>query len=195
MISKVVYGLMLINSKENEKMNYKKYTLVLLILFMLLISSAKAGVDHRLKFDIGYPAGYMDLMAGFSYELILEIPYVIHPQFIVYNHFLLNTNNENDVGFGMSMTSIYLMGRRPIKIIENRLDSYIAAGFGSHFIYSISDEESPLENKFTITSKGHVLFGLNLYLSEHWYFRSEGRVTYPSDIIWDSGCIGIGIRF
>ena len=165
------------------------------IVFLLPLGNAYAQSEKGFVGSLGLLGGYMDLSANVAFYARAEIPFPIDPELIVAESF----STKGDGGGGrlsMNELSWYLLGRYTITTSMPKLSPFLAAGAGMHFIYSFSSDKSALgdTSKAILLSKAHLFLGLDLNLGTNVFLTGQGRLTYPSDIILDSGYFGFGIR-
>lgn len=179
-----------------------KRILLYFIVNICLIFNVCAESNSRGSIDIGYPAGIMDVSFGVSFYYYLPKYESITPELrsSVYSYDRLKNTFHRSL-WDMSVTSFYFLGKYFLPSYDI-FSFFLSAGTGFHYIVSFSDAGSPVgEHGFfkdwshDVTLKAHGFFGTEIPISKKFYLIIEGRATYPSNIILDSGILKLGINF
>lgn len=181
--------------KEDCTMN----RVVTLFSLLILLSTSASGVEinNSITWSLGIPQGEMNFSANPGWRLSLDIPSVITPEFRLGGCF--STRSEAGSRTSMLMGSAYVLGRKDFSDTGGKITLYIAAGPGFHAMYSFySAGKDGLDfyksHKTTLLLKAHGFVGIDLDLIGRFFFTAEGRMTLPSDIVIDSGYLGVGLR-
>lgn len=171
--------------------------IVLAIFISLSSHYAEGQVDMGVIGAVGIPRGCMDFSINGLWFVRMNLPFPVNPELMFHESF--STKNDENGGGRLSVNVLtsYLLGRYAIVSPFPKLSPYIASGIGIHLINSFSANESAIggKSKTILVSKAHLFLGLDLSLSSKWFLSAQGRVTYPSDIILDSGYLGLGVKF
>ncbi|MBC8466101.1 hypothetical protein H8D57_03655 [bacterium] len=175
---------------------------MLLWLFLILpFGDLKAEINFGMVGSVGLPQGFLD----YSFDAYLFTRYSLKiPLKVEFGSGLNGSFQTHQQGGKVGFISIpsYLLARYEIKLPITELNPFISVGTGMHLIYSLKIGEnriiqaiSDMGNPFRIVCKVHILFGFNYSLGSNWFLMTQGRITYPSDIILDSGYLGLGFKF
>jgi hypothetical protein len=169
--------------------------LILAILVLLPFGNTHAQAEMGITGTLGLPAGYMNLSVNGAFYTRVDIPFPIHPELMLAESF--STKGDGAGGrLSMNVLSGYLLARYSFASPIPQLSPFAAAGAGIHFMYSFSSDQSALgeKSKSILLSKAHLFFGLDFDLTQKLFLMGQGRLTYPSEIILDSGYLGLGVR-
>lgn len=192
---KPLLGLKLINRERGKTMKQVMTGLILVISFLVPLVNTGAQTEMGLIGSLGIPRGFMDFSVNGSWFARMNLPFPVDPELMITESF----STKGDGGGGhlnMNVVSSYLLGRYAIPSPVPNLSPFIAAGAGIHFMYSFSSKESALgdTSKTILLSKAQMFFGLDFNLTSKLFLTGQGRLTYPSDIILDSGYLGLGMK-
>ena len=169
-----------------------KQATVIAILAVLVLSSGNA--EAQLIGSIGLPRGYMDFSMDITWlTSFSRIPLVNE---LMFNESFSTKADGADGRLGMNVLSVYVLRRYRILPSGRLISPYIAAGIGIHNMLSFTDSNHPFGSNIELdaVSKVHLFLGLDFSLSTRWFLSAQGRITYPSDIIVDSGYLGLGMK-
>lgn len=180
-----------------------KMKITFFIFILIFVEQASSKSDFGLKMGFGMPTGIMDLSLNAGSYLRFPQYKFINPEVISHFSWSINGISEEVEGiYSMLSTSIYALARYQIMPSTSRILPYVSPGIGIHYLISLSEANSPVgEHGFSkywrhaATIKAHAFFGTEFLISQTLFLFFEGRVTYPSDIILDSGFIGLGMKF
>jgi hypothetical protein len=192
---KPLLGLKLINREQGKAMKQAMTGLILAISFLVPLVNTGAKAEMGFIGSIGIPRGYMDLSVNGSWFTKMNLSFPVVPELMLTESF----STKGDGGGGrlsMNVLSGYLLGRYTIVSPEHKFSPFVAVGPGVHFMYSFSSKGSALgdTSKAILLGKAHLFFGFDFDLTSKWFFTAQARLTYPSDIILDSGYLGLGMK-
>jgi len=171
----------------------KTFLLICLIIVNAIPFSdikANGGVEPGL----GFPAGYMDI--SFDASVYRRIPVINRGdiEFRLQGSFATKGDGYKGRLFNI-VASSYVLGRYVIATYIDDMTPFIAAGAGLHRIRSWANEKSPLHDfpQWTLTAKAHLFYGMEYKLGGNKYLIFQGRMTYPSDILFDLWFLGVGL--
>lgn len=169
--------------------------LILAISFLVPLVNTGAQTEMGLIGSLGIPRGFMDFSVNGGWYARMNLSFPVDPELMLTESF----STKGDGGGGrlsMNVVSCYLLGRYTMPPPVHNLSPFIAVGAGIHFMYSFSSKESALgdTSKTILLSKAQMFFGLDFDLTSKLFLTGQGRLTYPSDIILDSGYLGLGMR-
>ena len=152
---------------------------------------AKGGLEPGL----GFPAGYMDF--SFDASIYQRIPIINRGdiEFRLQGSFATKGDGYKGRLFNI-VASSYILGRYVVATYIDDITPYVSPGAGFHFIRSWANKKSPLTGmpQTTLTTKAHIFYGMEYNLSGKNYLVFQGRMTYPSDILFDLWFLGVGVR-
>ena len=99
---------------------------------------------------------------------------------------------------GLGSAGFCVLARYDVKLpFAPGIKPFVSPGGGIHFQYSFSTSESALGKRDfkSVSAKAHIFSGVDIYLTENLFISGFGRITYPSDIILDSGFLMLGFAF
>ena len=172
----------------------RKLIIAVLMPLFMVIMPAVSRAEHGATAGLGFPAGYMDY----------SIDAFFYQRFHVYREGglgfrlqgLFSTKGDGHKGrLYTTVGSAYLLGRYVIATYIEDMTPFVAPGAGFHVIYSWATN-SPLKgfDRWTLTTKAHLFYGMEYKLGGKAYLIFEGRMTYPSDILFDSWFLGFASR-
>jgi len=169
----------------------------LLLVISFLVPLVNTGAQAEMGFigSLGIPRGYMDFSINGGWFARMNLSFPVDPELMLTESF----STKGDGGGGrlsMNVFSWYLLARYSLPSLMPKLSPFVAAGPGIHFMYSFSSDESALgkRSKTILLSKAHLFFGVDVDLTPRLFLTGQGRLTYPSDIILDSGYLGLGMK-
>ncbi|MDP8240477.1 MAG: hypothetical protein P9X24_15405 [Candidatus Hatepunaea meridiana] len=174
--------------------------MILTIVVILPSTDLEARINMGLVGSVGFPQGYMNLSVNELWytRFCMEFPVKVE---LGFGESTSLQKHEMGGTVGITSWSTYLLGRYEANLLATKFTPYIATGVGIHAIYSeifgendILKGMTSLGNQFRFVSKAHLFFGCDYSLNSKWFLMVQGRVTYPSDIILDSGYLGLGLR-
>ena len=172
----------------------RKLIIAVLMPLFMVIMPAVSRAEHGGELGLGIPAGYMDFsLDAFGYQ-----------RFHIYDsgdlefqlQGLFSTKGDGYEGrLYTTVGSAYLLGRYVIATYIEDMTPFVAPGAGFHVMYSWATN-SPLRgfDRWTFTTKAHLFYGMEYKLGGRAYLIFQGRMTYPSDILFDSWFLGLGSR-
>ncbi|MFH1892446.1 MAG: hypothetical protein ABIK83_07160 [Candidatus Zixiibacteriota bacterium] len=166
-------------------------------LLMAASSDAEAVLRNSVVSSLGIPRGAMDYSINAAWRLTIDLPSTVKPEARLGGSF--STKSSSGSSAGMIVTSVYVLGRISFLDQDPKISPYIAAGPGLHFMYSFSSASGDAVELFDSGNsmtllKAHAFFGIDFALTEKLFLTAEGRLTLPSDIVIDSGYLGLGLR-
>lgn len=168
-----------------------KQTMEILAIFILLLSrdagaqrARPVQVGKGIVVSIGVPRGCMDFSVNGIFFYRRRIPLSIYPELMVHNSLSVSVWPRGE-SLGMTVLSGYLLGRYIVPPIR-RFSPSVAVGAGVHLINSAYNTD--------LVTKAHMLIGFDILLASDRFLSLQVRMTYPSDIIIDSGYIGLGLK-
>jgi len=178
-----------------------KKILFILIACHLLIINVSAQTKSGMKIKFGSTPGIMDLAFDVSSYMQYNKVKFIYPEFGWSLSLYESTKTNLSSNWDVQTTGIYALGKYYL-LTNSKIIPYISFGPGFHYIISYSNADSDVgEHGFSkdwrhaFTVKVHTFLGCQFDISRKLFLSLEGRATYPSDIIFDSGYFGLGIKF
>ncbi len=168
-----------------------------LLVLALQISSAAAGIDFKMLGGVGFPGGLFDYSANLTSRFTLRTSFPIEPELNYTMSIATNITGGGSGNLTMFTSGLRLLARYETAVPRVEfVKPFIAVGGGTYLLQSYASS-GVLGNmsKTVVSSKAHVLFGTDIFLSEKSFLSFSGRTTYPSDIVLDLFTVSFGYDF
>jgi hypothetical protein len=155
-------------------------------IFFLTAVTAMARTGMSLSGGIGVPRGYMDVMGTLSSGYRFDPVWRVQPDGSISVSFTAKGD-----GSGGRLTQIalsgYLLARYSVPVQKDRVEGFIAPGFGCHYLMSSSSAYSTLRStRYDIfLIKSHIFAGIDFGFASNLTATVAVRTTFPSDIVFD----------
>ena len=175
----------IIRSRQGHEVKLLLHLSIASILFLTAVS-AMAHTGVSLSGGIGVPRGYMDMMGAVSTGYRFGPVWRVQPDATVSGSF----TSKGD-GSGGRLTQIalsgYLLARYGVPVQKDKVEGFIAPGFGCHYLISSSSAYSALRaTRYDIfLIKSHVFAGFDIGFARNLTATLAVRTTFPSDIVFD----------
>jgi hypothetical protein len=194
--------------KVQSKMKFKIHRIMFLPTLLLFVATiphiSLAQTDYDLLFSYGHPAGFLDYTANVSFSAKFPERYHVTPTIMLQESFSSKkeddkygdeSSNNYDGHIFYNDITVYVLGLKQKRILNTFLYPYIAGGCGLHLIRSWTTKAANLSNRHhtTLSTKLHAFAGIEIRSKAQFFIFAQGRATFPSDRVFDSFYVGLGL--